>query len=220
MESPEILELLIGWGADPFAKDIYGLGILHLTARSDSTQLVSWALSLQCRVNELDQGGHTALRYATSSPIIAMLIEAGAAMETFGVLGGPCLNNPELTHECLATFLKHAEGLQAKTKAELLNFRPVLLGTPLYVAASGERVENVRLLIEHGTEMNAVGGEHGAPIQVAWKFGEYEVVKYLLSVGAEPLHLDDLVKEYSQISWLSGGHTYRQARTGAWKIRV
>ncbi|KAK2756672.1 hypothetical protein FQN54_005117 [Arachnomyces sp. PD_36] len=56
--------------------------------------------------------------------------------------------------------------------------------TVLYMLASGENVELVRYLVDHGAAVNAVCKDNNTPLHEAVAEGTVEMVKYLLSAGA------------------------------------
>src|SRR5690606_14658624 len=58
--------------------------------------------------------------------------------------------------------------------------------TPLHYAASKAQVETARMLIEHGAIINAPGPDGTTPLMMAALSGKPEMVRLLLSKGADP----------------------------------
>ncbi len=59
-------------------------------------------------------------------------------------------------------------------------------GTWLHVAARAGNLEAVKRLVEMGADINKRGGTFDAgPLNIAVSYGQYEIVRYLLSSGAE-----------------------------------
>ena len=69
-------------------------------------------------------------------------------------------------------------------------------GAPIYLAAKGESVESVRLLIEAGSNVNQRSPTSGlAPAHVAAALGNAEILALLFKAGADPLamgHIRDM----------------------------
>ncbi|KAJ7675960.1 ankyrin repeat-containing domain protein [Mycena polygramma] len=57
--------------------------------------------------------------------------------------------------------------------------------SPLYLCSAIAYIEGVRLLLEHGADVNAVGGEYGSALQGAAWYGSLDIVCLLLEHGAD-----------------------------------
>jgi hypothetical protein len=54
-----------------------------------------------------------------------------------------------------------------------------------YPKNRSQSLEIIRLLLNHGADVNAPGSDHGDALQIAIKSNDKEMVKFLLSVGAD-----------------------------------
>jgi len=54
----------------------------------------------------------------------------------------------------------------------------------IHYAAQGGNPEVIRLLVQHGADVNAPSGEHMTPLQIAEKAGKKEAVDVLKELGA------------------------------------
>ncbi|KAJ7638004.1 ankyrin repeat-containing domain protein, partial [Mycena polygramma] len=57
--------------------------------------------------------------------------------------------------------------------------------SPLYLCSAMAYIEGVRLLLEHGADMNTVGGRFGSALQGAASKGHVDIVRILLEKGAD-----------------------------------
>ncbi|MBI2677057.1 MAG: ankyrin repeat domain-containing protein [Candidatus Yanofskybacteria bacterium] len=62
--------------------------------------------------------------------------------------------------------------------------------TPLLLAAWDGLLDNVRVLVEAGADINAVSNEGGSALMLAAQRGWREIVEYLLSRGADKTLVD------------------------------
>ena len=52
--------------------------------------------------------------------------------------------------------------------------------TPLHLACSQGHLETVKILINAGSTINVVAGEHGTPLHCAARAGKIQITSYLL----------------------------------------
>jgi len=58
-------------------------------------------------------------------------------------------------------------------------------GTPMYYAITADRLDNVKVLVEFGADINAVDEFGQTPLADAFAHGGYDIVYYLLESGAD-----------------------------------
>ncbi|KAF8156309.1 hypothetical protein K438DRAFT_1621655, partial [Mycena galopus ATCC 62051] len=63
-------------------------------------------------------------------------------------------------------------------------------GSPLQAAAAGGHTEIIRIVLETGADVNAVGGEYGSSLQAAAANGHIEIVHILLENGSDSMLID------------------------------
>lgn len=78
--------------------------------------------------------------------------------------------------------------------------------TALFLAAYRGRMDVVKLLVEHGADVNAKDDGDSTPLQDAAWSGQTEVVRYLLEQGAEPDAKDGFGRSALDLA-IEGGHT-------------
>jgi len=88
----------------------------------------------------------------------------------------------------LAAFFGHAELagalLDRRAQIEARSTNP-MKNTPLHAAVAGGRLEVVKLLLNHGADVNACQEGGWTPLQAAAQNGNREIVEVLLAQGAD-----------------------------------
>jgi hypothetical protein len=74
--------------------------------------------------------------------------------------------------------------------------------TPIIYAIHSRQVNNVRILIEAGANVNHRAGHGLSPLREAAGSGKYEAVVFLLESGADPLQPDN--HGYTLVKWFEG----------------
>jgi ankyrin repeat protein len=194
--SPGVMKFLLDHGADPNAQNPLGATAL-MRAVGDPVK-VKLLLDYRADVNLRANSGRTALiiasTYAGNLQGIRLLLAKGADPKAVdeagdGPLGGAAgTGDVEMLKELLAA------GASVKERS---NRGGSLRGlTPLMRAAAANCLECVRLLVAHGSDVNAVSNEaravkaglqeHGklTPLLLAAEHGNTEMMQLLLAKGA------------------------------------
>jgi len=194
--SPRVMKFLLDHGADPNAHNPLGATAL-MWAVADPAK-VKLLLEHHADVNVRANSGRTALIIASTYPgnlqSIRLLLTKGADPKAVdeagdGPLGGAAgAADIEMLKELLAA------GASVKERS---NRGGSLRGlTPLMRAAAANCLECVRMLVVHGSDINAVSNEprtvqaglqeHGklTPLLMAAEHGNPEMVQFLLDNGA------------------------------------
>jgi hypothetical protein len=75
--------------------------------------------------------------------------------------------------------------------AQLVNFRAEVVGSPLYISASGGYARNAELLIQAGAMIELEGGHWGTPLMGACESGHLQTVELLVRRGAMLAYLNE-----------------------------
>lgn len=198
--SSEAVELLLHHGAEVNATNVFGASPITLAASSGDLKTVRLLLSKGANVNahargSLDAaiwgGGRSPLMWAAARGDLAMmklLLKAGAKVneqEGFGtaLTQSAWMNQPRAAE----LLLKH--GADVHAKEQMSGF------TALHWAASSDNAsaELVSLLLKHGANPNAPGGEpvdaylgiEQTPLMLAKKRGDTAITRALEQAGAK-----------------------------------
>ncbi len=203
--SSPVVRLLLGNRADVHARNIYGATALMIAASSDDVETVKLLLDRDAkpslvpyatvlnpdgqRLDPIFGGGYTALSWASirgNLEIAQLLMESGADVNGRSMFGLP------LTSAALRNQTKMAR-LLLQHGAHVDAIAPVGGWTPLMWAAANEYgdADLVKLLIEHGADVNAQRGSWGplmgaqSPLMIAGRRGQTPVVELLRQAGAK-----------------------------------
>jgi len=202
----EATTLLLEHGANTDSIDSRGMTALHhavnnINALGVVKSLLQHGVNPNTRLNhprgrlltptELNLHGATPLLLAADKgnfDMMRALIDAGA--------------DPSLTTEQNITALMMAAGAAATLSEE----------RPSY--AKQHALEAVKLLVELGNDVNAVGHFGWTPLHIAAYHGEDDIIQYLISKGADPNKLDTFGQTPLSISYAivteGIGDAYRQ----------
>lgn len=73
----------------------------------------------------------------------------------------------------------------------LLDYRALIEGTPLHLAAALSKVDTLNLLLDAGAQLELDGSEHGTPLMGACATGRLAAVKLLVARGAKTSYVRD-----------------------------
>lgn len=171
------LDLIRRWLSGKLTSPRLDKGLFEAMRRHDVDR-VRELLEQGANVNQKDEEGWTPLDYVINddglpAELVGELLERGA--------------NPNLAEEegttalmvaptpLIPVLVAHGADVNARDRAG---------DTPLIQAASHADVERLRVLLEHGAEVNAINGRRNALI-VAVESGRTENVRLLLAYGAD-----------------------------------
>ena len=193
--SLEAMKVLIEHGADVNAQNAFGSTALMWSVADPGK--VRLLLEHGADVNKVARTGRTALIIAgftdPSAEVVRMLLTAGAKVEV--------MDRRKVTPLNAATFGNDTETIRLllESKADIETADTFIGMTPLINAAGNRNLAAVKLLMEHGANVNAVSKtenlpkiqtgtvEFGGwtPLLMAAPFGPPVVVKTLLDAGAK-----------------------------------
>ncbi len=175
-----MVDFLLRRGADVQETDDLGRTALHSASKAGQTHVIARLIDLGAKVNdgwpsttplsEAEQNGHL---YAS-----ALLMARGAKRRLLDAL---CENDLELAKQLLRQGAEPDYEVWGVDDAhEFFSVRPIL-----YAAARGN-VPFVRLLLDHGAELNVERHvDDRSPLAEASRHGHLEVVRFLLQRGAD-----------------------------------
>ncbi|KAI4100435.1 MAG: hypothetical protein LQ339_005496 [Xanthoria mediterranea] len=188
------LQILRARGADFQMRNVNGRTVLHYAALF-GTPLIVPVLTLagDDDLGSQDWLGFTPLMHILASgnwhailSIITFAPKLGDYHpDIFNVLSfGVC--NAQMTISLLKKFMRR---LSPSIVTTLLKHRDKWLETPLYAASTAtspsKQEDFINLLLEAGTDLEQVGGEHGTPLMGACAAGRVTAVKLLVGKGAK-----------------------------------
>ncbi|KAF7116165.1 hypothetical protein CNMCM5793_004185 [Aspergillus hiratsukae] len=171
--------LLLEKGADPNARDRGNSTALHIAVRNRNTDIVRMLLNKGAHTKLNDYSGNTPLQIAITRShfeIIQLLAERGADVESQDPWGRTALDlaMEYSSLQSLSLFLKQVTDLNA------LNFEP------LHTAISKDEIAKVRLLLDHGVDVNRKDSKGRTPLLCAMLRKRESIVKVLLNYDVDP----------------------------------
>ena len=217
-DAADVADVLLGAGADVTAANDYGVTPGSLACLNRNADMLARLLAAGADPNAATAMGETLLMTCVGTAAVEavrMLLDHGAgnvdAREaSYGqtaLMRAAAGGNPELVRLLLA----HGADVSARSNTYLL---PVSLGnplddvgggavmvpqrgyTPLLFAARHGRVENARLLLDAGADVNAAAPTGESALVVASFSGQGRVARMLLERGADP---DDQAAGYTPL---------------------
>jgi ankyrin repeat protein len=205
---PARISVLLQDAASIEARDEFGNTPLMAAAWMSDADALKLFLRAGAKVNATNHAGATALLYAaTFEEKAQMLVTGGADVKAQSKLGNTAL------------ILAARKAGNSRTVKLLLasgadpDSRNVFGATALMVAASAGDIESVRLLLDHGADLNArpnmntdgfiMGGGRTALMWAAF-LGNDDMLKFLLERGAKVGEFTPLGGALGQAAW--GGH--------------
>ena len=206
-DDAEVAGALLRAGADVTAANDYGVTPASLACLNRNAAMLERLLAAGADPNAATSMGETLLMTCAgtgAAEAVAMLLERGANVNareaSYGqtaLMRAAARDDPEVVRLLLA----HGADIQARSTTYLL---PVSLGnplddvgggavmvpqrgyTPLLFAARHGRVENVRLLLDAGADVNEAAPTGESALVVASFSGQGPVAALLLDRGADP----------------------------------
>lgn len=180
---PEIAELLIAASADISARNSYGVTALYLAARAGDAVATRLLLNAGANANTALPSGETVLMTAAKSGNADVV----RALLTGGDDGVSLL---EIAEQRVAAQVAEAAGYGVPGNPTIaanfadVNARERWYGrTALMIAAAEGHAEVVRLLIEAGSDVNALDQEGSSPLSLARSYGYLDVAAMLAAAG-------------------------------------
>ncbi|XP_070552784.1 ankyrin-3-like isoform X2 [Ptychodera flava] len=185
-ESPECLELLLQYGADPNVRNARGLTALHVSCQEGNDRFVQLLLLYSADLNAKSQnpakGDVTPLRCAVmedEKKIVGILLENGAdPNEPDSRLNTPLHHAATQGNvEMAQILLRHNANVTALNES---------LNQPLHKACRfSHEPDMIRILLENGADPNALTDSGETPMMcVIWKYGHISK-EHLLEIDAE-----------------------------------
>lgn len=219
-----VIELLLSHGAQPRGKDfeeavelgrtdvaqlllVHGLSLdsearasalvtaaehgdtemLRLLKEQDAKLYAEWLPSLL----------YTAIR-ARELDAVELLAEDGAPVDV-GALCAAIESAPEMVEYLVAS------GVEVNGTVNLHRYmRDDVAGTPLHLAVDRHHVENVRVLLAHGANVNARDGQAKTPLGVALQAGHDDLVDMLIAAGCEVQAPEDCRHVFGELKAVDG----------------
>ncbi len=203
----DMVKLLVSKGADVNAKTSGGVNALMMACVGGYADAAAALISAKADVRATDNQGRTALMAAASSgsrTAVDALLKAGVDVGVKDASGGTALTyaaaegqaeaadalqahgaKPSNTELILAAGRCNASIVQSFVKSGM-NVNVSEAGTtPLIVAAGGDCVDAVDVLLTHGANVNATNSDGWTALIKATAAGYPDVVKRLLAKGAD-----------------------------------
>ncbi len=212
---------LLKQGANPNAKNEFGVSALHLALRNGKTKLIRLLIKSGAKVNVKDRSGVTPLVNAAGSnraDAVKVLLDAGAEPSP-DALGMACITgNVDAARLLLERRIAPDAGLLSAAqnrhvelvklllnKGANVNYRSKSSNTALHVAALQGGPDTVRLLLKKGADPNLTNKNNETPLHLAIVGdGDIEVIKLLLAAGAKTNIADQEVATPVRLAGMRG----------------
>ena len=208
-DDPELVALLLDAGAEVDAANDYGVGPLSLACTNRNAAMVERLLDAGADPDVTTLMGETALmtcaRTGSAAAVAALLDRGATTLEAreashgqTALMWAATQSNPDVVR----VLLEHGADVHARSDSYRL---PVSLGdgnpfekyvmqpqrgsTPLLFAARHGRIENARLLIEAGADVDDTAPSGESALVLASFSGQGAFARFLLDRGADP-HAD------------------------------
>ena len=192
----EIVKVLVARGADPFFfKVSTGDTPLIMAAAYGRTDTVMYLLGLrEQKINTQNMAGFSALSFAASrgcTTIVGMLLDDGAKIDIMNAHGSTPLSDACSAGRTETVNLLLARGANAFVSMKQGNtvlFASIDNGA---VGPQETRLEIVKILVDHGVNVNQKTNDGSTPLHVAAMNEDHPLVEYLLSKGADTDAVDN-----------------------------
>lgn len=212
----ECAKLLHQKGAWAGARSAAGSSALHLSAYAGIPEACSYFLELGIDANIRAYNGTTPLHWTTDPKCVETLLQHGADPFVVSIVDTTATwmlcGRPEGGDFLRKIFHKQPS---EKILRAVNTFDREMNSPPLYRAAFRGISDATTVLIEHGAEINACGGD-GAPIHAALRQGYVEIATILLANGARPYRVVRDGTEHAVWYWEYGYHFSFPTANGSW----
>lgn len=176
-----LIKPLVEAGADPLARDRYGLTPLDLALAYKNENVISAFLHQAQSMPPLESEAENAMQSATlrgHTAIAKLLIDGGFDINRPTTSGSTYLNDAALKGylKLVQLLLDHGAKIESRNPTG---------GTPLHDAALGGNAEVITLLLNRGARIDAIDRDANAtPLMLAASMGRAKAVDTLLQRGA------------------------------------
>ena len=159
-------------------RNFEGNTLLLNACSSGNLELVKWCLANGSSLDEKDDAGRTCVVHASvakDKDVIEYLLEQGCSLKETGSNGRGCMYYAAICHLDVLKFLIE-KGCSVKTVDNYGH-------TPLLLACSRGKLENVAFLLENGSSLDEKADSGDSAITCAAASGNLSLVKFLLEKG-------------------------------------
>ncbi|GFS27248.1 ankyrin repeat protein [Elysia marginata] len=193
-----LTEMLIKRGASVNFAGTNGLTVLMYAIKYCTSNFSELLIQSGADVNAQDNRGETALFHALRHSItreekVALLLQHGADVNHINLLTVTPLMIA--ARFCLANVLKVFLSSKPNVNAQDINGNTALHVAVHYLDNNNEKIKT---LVSHGAKVNVVNGDYESPLLLAIKHRDTNLVKCLLSLGA---NLDFKDSPYERQMW-------------------
>jgi uncharacterized protein len=239
----EMTEMLLRAGASPSAANQSGATPMLLAAMNGNAAIIERLIQAGADPNApVSATGDTALMMAARTGKVdaaKALLDHGAKVNTKETWGGTTALMwavAERHPEVVQLLVDHAADVNAKS-----NFVPSASGrgfegtapvapkpnqtteefasgwmTPLMFAAREDDIESARILIQHGADVNALGGDGKDSLELALFDGSYDVASLLVDSHANVNHAD--AQRFTPLFWVVDRRNMETAPNFPWMV--
>lgn len=191
----DVIEFLVGSGANLDAADELGLTPLHLAAAEGKADAVDLLLMKGADPKAASRDGRTLMHRAAAGGLVGLmgrLIKEGFRLDAHDQYGRtPLFDAAGAGSEMAAEFLL-ARGANVRA-------RDFYRSTALHEAVSSGNLRVLDILAKHGAEIDAVNEEGSTPLLYVSQMGRGDVIEWLLTHGAR-LDVRNSINE-TPLSW-------------------
>jgi ankyrin repeat protein len=171
---------------------------LHMAALHGHETMVKWLLHQNSKLDDIPRldcpwisSGLIGALVSRRKPMVKLLLDSGA-VSNFEYHDHPSLEKTTPLHTASAQGWDDVVEILIKQNLRI-SVNALDLGqlTPLYRACECNHVEVVKLLVDHGADVNLCRQQGRTPIHAASSKGHVQIVKLLLANGADPQKADD-----------------------------
>ncbi len=181
----DLVRYFLDQGADVNARAADGRMPLFRAAHAARTELVALLLEQGAEVKVVDGQGATPLHYAANAEIARALLAHGAIVNAVAHNGltplmAAAQSNTTAARDLAALYLEKGADVNARYTGPGADGRTIL-----QFAVAGKALPTVKLLVEHGADVNAKAKDGATAASIAKSLGAEEIVRYLRSKGAK-----------------------------------